>query len=46
MPTIDEWKNDSVPPRELVKKMGRAGLLAVMVGPPYATDYVDEGTPR
>jgi len=46
MPTIDEWKDNNSPPRELVREMGKAGLLAVMVGPPYADQYVDEGTPR
>ena len=45
LPNLNEWKENSQPPRDLYLKMGAQGFLACMVGPPFPFDYVDAGTP-
>jgi alkylation response protein AidB-like acyl-CoA dehydrogenase len=40
MPSLDSWKDANEPPKDLYKKMGRAGLLAVMCGPPWLGAYL------
>eukprot|EP00004_Rigifila_ramosa_P008073 TRINITY_DN1923_c0_g1_i1.p1 TRINITY_DN1923_c0_g1~~TRINITY_DN1923_c0_g1_i1.p1 ORF type:complete len:346 (-),score=85.38 TRINITY_DN1923_c0_g1_i1:55-1092(-) len=43
LPTMHQWRDDAEPPRDIVLKMGKAGLLACMGGPPFPKDYVDAG---
>lgn len=45
MPTLNEWKDNPRPPKDIYLKMGAQGFLACMVGPPFPKDYVDPGTP-
>jgi len=40
MPSLDSWKNAKEPPKDIYMKMGRAGLLAAMCGPPWPTPYL------
>lgn len=41
-PTIESWKGDSIPPKDIYMKMGQAGLLACMCGPPWPSAYLPE----
>ena len=45
--TMHEWKHLAEPPKELIMKMGKEGLLAAMAGgPPFPREHVDPGTPE
>ena len=46
IPTLPEWEGKPEPPKEVVRKIGKAGLFAVMTGPPYPAEFVDPETPR
>lgn len=39
-PTIETWKSAAIPPRDIYEKMGQAGLLACMCGPPWPANYL------
>ena len=41
IPTLDEWIDDKRPPQDILLKLGAAGLLPCMSGPPFPADYVD-----
>jgi alkylation response protein AidB-like acyl-CoA dehydrogenase len=38
--TMDQWKSENRPPEDLMRKMGEAGLLAALCGPPYPSAYL------
>ena len=45
--TMSSWRHLGVPPKELVAKMGKEGLLACMAGgTPFPREHVDPGTPE
>jgi len=40
MPTLDSWKDKPVPPKDLLLKLGEAGILAALTGAPWPTEYL------
>lgn len=42
LPGLTTWVHARRPPKDLLLKMGAAGLLAGMSGPPYQADYVPQ----
>jgi alkylation response protein AidB-like acyl-CoA dehydrogenase/predicted heme/steroid binding protein len=40
LPTVENWKDANEPPKDLYLKMGKAGLLAAMCGPPWPAAYL------
>ena len=42
IPTLSDWCDKSKPPADIVQKMGKKGYLAILCGPPYPVQYVDQ----
>ena len=40
VPDLEDWIDEARPPAELMLKLGDAGLLPCMSGPPFPTPYV------
>jgi alkylation response protein AidB-like acyl-CoA dehydrogenase len=40
LPTMSQWSEKDVPPHDIYKKMGEAGFLACMHGPPFPGKYL------
>jgi len=40
LPTLDSWKEKPQPPKDLLLKMGEAGILAALTGAPWPSQYL------
>ena len=43
--TLDGWVDDKEPPRDVALALGKAGIIACLIGSPFPAEYVDPGTP-